>query len=166
MMPPVPPPDTDWPADPQAALMAEGDRLARHLTQTLGATLPDQSRLTLLGRSLALNLVNAFVPTLEHVSRRAEQPLHATLSVDDRGRPLLITATPDGESGPALSADDLLRDLLFVRGHLHPTVREHLQGGLRGSEHQATRALVACLNSRPVLDAMTCTVQTLMTTRS
>ncbi|MCD0171248.1 hypothetical protein IHN59_16600, partial [Deinococcus sp. 23YEL01] len=57
---PDPPPDTDWPADPQAALMAEGDRLARHLTQTLGATLPDQPRLTLLGRSLALNLVNAF----------------------------------------------------------------------------------------------------------
>lgn len=156
------PPETGPATDPQAALMAEGDRLARHLTQTLEATLPDQPRLTLLGRSLALNLVNAFVPALEHISRRAGRPLHATLTVDDRARPLLITTTPDGESGPALSADDLLRDLLFVRGHLHPVVREHLQGGLRGSEHQATRALVSCLNSRPVLDAMTRAVQTLL----
>ncbi|GAA0499126.1 hypothetical protein [Deinococcus depolymerans] len=156
------PTDSSPAPDPQAALMAEGDRLARHLAQTLGATLPDQPRLTLLGRSLALNLVNAFVPTLEHVTRRAGSPLHAALTVDDRGRPLLQTATPDGEAGPALSADDLLRDLLFVRGHLHPTVRDHLQAGLGGSEHQATRALVACLNSRPVLDAMTRAVQALM----
>lgn len=46
----------------QAALLAEGDRLARHLGQTLHAGLSDQTRLILLGRSLATNLVNAFLP--------------------------------------------------------------------------------------------------------
>lgn len=46
--------------DPHAALMTEGDRLARHLTQTLHVTAHDPARLTLLGRSLALNLTRAF----------------------------------------------------------------------------------------------------------
>ncbi|GGR49166.1 hypothetical protein GCM10008959_07950 [Deinococcus seoulensis] len=150
------------PTDPHAALMDEGDRLARHLTQTLHATLRDQPRLTFLGRSLALNLVNAFMPTLEHVTRRAGHPLRAALTLDDRARPLIHTATPDGEPGPSVSVDDLLRDLLFLRGGLHPAVQEHLRGALSGSEHHATRALVDCLRSRPVLDAMQRQIQTLM----
>lgn len=134
--------------------MDEGDRLARHLAQTLDATLHDQPRLVFLGRSLALNLVRAFVPTVEHITRRAGKPLHAVLELDERGRAVVQTVTVDGESRGILPVDDLLRDLLFVRGTLNPVVRTHLQDAVHGDEHRATRALVACLNSRPVLDAM------------
>jgi hypothetical protein len=134
--------------------MDEGDRLARHLAQTLDATLHDQPRLVFLGRSLALNLVRAFLPTVEHVTGRAGKPLHALLELDERGRVVVQTVTGDGELNAVLPVDDLLRDLLFIRGLLHPVVRAHLQEAVRGDEHHATRALVACLKSRPVLDAM------------
>lgn len=134
--------------------MDEGDRLARYLAQTLDATLHDQPRLVFLGRSLALNLVRAFVPTVEHVSGRAGTPLHAVLDLDERGRAVVQTVTADGELNAVLPVDDLLRDLLFVRGALNPVVRDHLQDAVGGDEHRATRALVACLKSRPVLDAM------------
>lgn len=141
--------------DPETqALMDEGDRLARYLAQTLDATLHDQPRLVFLGRSLALNLVRAFVPTVEHVSGRAGTPLHAVLDLDERGRAVVQTVTADGELNAVLPVDDLLRDLLFVRGALNPVVRDHLQAAVGGDEHRATRALVACLKSRPVLDAM------------
>ncbi|WP_415789424.1 hypothetical protein [Deinococcus saxicola] len=141
--------------DPETwALMEEGDRLARHLAQTLDATLHDQPRLIFLGRSLALNLVRAFLPTVEHVTGRAGAPLHAVLGLDERGRAVVQTVTADGELNAALTVDDLLRDLLFVRGMLNPVVKTHLQGAVHGDEHHATRALVACLKSRPVLDAM------------
>lgn len=143
------------PLDPETqALMDEGDRLARHLAQTLDAMLHDQPRLIFLGRSLALNLVRAFLPTVEHVSGRAGAPLHAVLDLDERGRAVVQTVTADGELKAVLPVDDLLRDLLFVRGVLNPVVRGHLQDGVLGDEHHATRALVACLKSRPVLDAM------------
>nr|WP_184128970.1 hypothetical protein [Deinococcus humi] len=134
--------------------MDEGDRLARHLAQTLDATLHDQPRLIFLGRSLALNLVRAFLPTVEHVTGRAGKPLHALLELDERGRVVVQTVTGDGELNAVLPVDDLLRDLLFVSGLLNPVVRSHLQEAVRGDEHHATRALVACLKSRPVLDAM------------
>ena len=141
--------------DPETqALMDEGDRLARHLAQTLDATLHDQPRLIFLGRSLALNLVRAFLPTVEHVTGRAGKPLHALLELDERGRAVVQTVTGDGELHAVLPVDDLLRDLLFARGLLNPVVRAHLQEAVRGDEHHATRALVACLKSRPVLDAM------------
>lgn len=142
--------------------MDEGDRLARHLAQTLDAGLHEQPRLIFLGRSLALNLVRAFLPTVEHVSRRAGTPLHAVLMSDGRGRAAVQTVTPDGELGRALPVDDLLRDLLYRRGALHPVVRGHLQGAVGGDEHHATRSLVACLKSRPVLDALGRQVQGLM----
>ncbi|GGL99780.1 hypothetical protein [Deinococcus aerophilus] len=141
--------------DPEtAALLLEGDRLARHLAQTLGGTLHDQNRLVLLGRSLALNLVRAFGPTVEHVTRRAGTPLHAVLTLDERDRAVIQSVSADGEVLGRLPVDDLLGELLFVRGQLHPDVRTHLQDGLTGDEHHATRALVACLKSRPVLSAM------------
>ncbi len=134
--------------------MDEGDRLARHLAQTLDAGLHDQPRLIFLGRSLALNLVRAFLPTVEHVTGRAGTPLHAVLDLDERGRAVVETVTAHGERLGTLPVDDLLRDLLFVRGGLNPVVRTHLQDAVGGDEHHATRALVACLKSRPVLDAM------------
>ncbi|UBV43411.1 hypothetical protein LAJ19_04135 [Deinococcus taeanensis] len=140
--------------DTHIALMAEGDGLARHLTQTLHVTTHDPARLTLLGRSLALNLVQAYQGAVEHVTRRAGHPIHAGLSTDPRGRAQLVFTGPPGFTQPPQPAEDLLRDLLFIRGRLHPAVQGHLQGALSGSEHHATRALVACLRSPPVMQAL------------
>lgn len=108
----------------------------------------------LLGRSLVVNLIPAVQETLEVISRRAGRPLHAPLVVDDRGRPVLQIVTADGVVGRVLPADDVVRDLLYVRGRLEPTVHAHLQDGLTGDEHHATRCLVACLRSRAVLSAL------------
>lgn len=138
----------------QENLMLEGDRLARQLAQSIHGTLHDQNRMVFLGRSLALNLVNAFIPTVEHVSRHAGTPLHASLTTDERQRPILQIVNSDGEILPPLPVDDLLQHLLYSRGRLHPTVYGHLADGVRGDEHHATRALVQCLRSKPVLDAM------------
>lgn len=147
---------------PQAALLDEGDRLARQLAQTLPGTLHDQTRLTFLGRSLALNLVNAFLPTLETISRRAGRPLHAQLALDHRQRPTVHAITADGEPLPALPADDLMHALLYQRGRLHPTITSELLDALTGDEHHATRALVRCLRSKPVLDGMQRQITTLL----
>ncbi|MVN88404.1 hypothetical protein GO986_16795 [Deinococcus sp. HMF7620] len=153
-----------FPDEIQAALLAEGDTLARHLTQTLHVTVDDPARLTLLGRSLATNLVGALLPTAEHVSRRAGLPVLTSLTLDPWGRLQVQTCTPDGELRARLGVDDLLLNLLFTRTHrLHPQVQEALQGALGGSEHQATRALVACLRSPPVLRGMETCVRLLMT---
>ncbi|GGK93891.1 hypothetical protein [Deinococcus radiotolerans] len=140
--------------DPHAALMTEGDRLARQLTHTLRVTTHDPERLTLLGRSLALNLVKAFQQTLEHVTRHAGHPVHATLTCDAHGHATLrLTRSGDG-AVTHLPAADLLRDLLWPRGHLHPAIQDHLQGALGGSEHHATRALVNALRHPSVLKGM------------
>ncbi len=139
--------------DPHAALMTEGDRLARQLTQTLHVTTHDPARLTLLGRSLALNLVNAFGQTLEHVTRHAGHPVHAELTQDAHGHATLHL-TRAGQPLGDLPAADLLRDLLWPHGTLHPAIREHLQNALSGSEHHATRALVAALRHPSVLKGM------------
>lgn len=139
--------------DPHTALMAEGDRLARQLTQTLRVTTHDPARLTLLGRSLALNLVQAFGQTLEHVTRHAGHPVHAQLICDAHGHATLHL-TRAGQPLRDLPAADLLRDLLWPRGHLHPAIHAHLQDGLSGSEHHATRALVAALRHPSVLTGM------------
>lgn len=140
--------------DPQALLRAEGERLARRLTQTLGGGAEDVARAHLLGLSLAVNLVNAFLPTVEQVSRHAGRPLHAHLIPDDRGRAVVETVTPDGEPHARLPVDDLIGSALFAGGRLHPTVRAHLSEAMRGSEHHATRSLAACLKSAPVLGAL------------
>ncbi|WP_412028802.1 hypothetical protein [Deinococcus yunweiensis] len=135
-------------------MLDEGDRLSRELAQTLHVTLEGQERVVLLGRSLSVNLIPAVQETLEVISRRAGRPLHALLIVDDRGRPVLQIVNADGVIERVLPADDVFRDLLTVRGRLEPTVRTHLQDGLSGDEHHATRCLVACLRSRAVLTAM------------
>ncbi|WP_245872820.1 hypothetical protein [Deinococcus planocerae] len=140
--------------DPQALLRAEGERLARRLTQTLGGGAEDVARAHLLGLSLAVNLVNAFLPTVEQVSRHAGRPLHAHLTTDGRGRAVVETVTADGERHARLPVDDLLESALYVRGRLHPTVLAHLSEAMRGSEGHATRALAACLRSAPVLGAL------------
>ncbi|WP_216317731.1 hypothetical protein [Deinococcus aestuarii] len=140
--------------DPQALLRAEGERLARRLTQTLGGGAADVDRAHLLGLSLAVNLVNAFLPTVEQVSRHAGRPLHAHLVGDERGRAVVETVTQGGERHARLPVDDLLGSALFVGGRLHPTVQAHLTDAMRGSEHHATRALAACLKSAPVLGAL------------
>ena len=141
------------PDDARALLIEEGDLLARRLAQQLHAPLERQERITLYGRSLALNLVQAMLPTVEQITWRMEKPLSAHLSTDLRGRAVVQTVTFDGEPHRNLPADDLIEEALFVRGRLHPKIQEELLGALHGSEHAATRALVACLKSKPVLDA-------------
>ncbi|ACO45731.1 hypothetical protein DEDE109153_03770 [Deinococcus deserti] len=140
--------------DTETALQAEGARLARRLAQILHASLDEQVRIQLIGHSLASNLIGAFVPTVEHVSRRAGRPLHTQLEVDAFGQIALHVVAADGATRTRLGGADLLDRLLFTSGRLHPVVAEHLQRALGGSEHQATRALVDCLRSKPVLNAM------------
>ncbi|GAA4005804.1 hypothetical protein GCM10022631_16400 [Deinococcus rubellus] len=141
------------PDEARALLIDEGDRLARRLAQQLHAPLERQDRLTLYGRSLALNLVQALLPTVEQITWRMDRPLSAHVTSDLRGRAVVQTVTFDGELHSNLPADDLIETALFGRGQLHPKIREELLGALHGSEHAATRALVACLKSKPVLDA-------------
>lgn len=145
------PPD---PGDAQALLYAEGERLARRLSQTLGGGEADVARAHLIGLSLAVNLVNALVPTVEQVTRHAGRPLHAQVVADARGRAVVETVTPDGERHARLPVDDLLEAALYRGGRLHPTVAAHLEEAMGGSEHHATRALAACLKSAPVLDTL------------
>lgn len=140
--------------DTATALEAEGARLARRLAQVLHASLDDQARIQLIGHSLASNLIGAFVPTVEHVSRRAGRPLHTQVEVDAFGQIAIHVVAADGTPRALVGGADLLDRLLFTAGHLHPIVREHLQRAVGGSEHQATRALVDCLRSRPVLSSM------------
>lgn len=134
-------------------LLSEGDWLARRLAQQLAAPLERQERLVLYGRSLAANLLQALPPAAEQLSRRAGKPLHLDIVADERGRAALQAVNADGEPLSLLSADDLLEEALFVRGKLHPAIAAELLEALHGSEHAATRSLVACLKSKPVLQA-------------
>ncbi len=134
-------------------LIAEGDLLARRLAQQLSAPLERQERLQFYGRSLALNMLQALPPTAEQITRRAGRPLQVALKADERGRAELWAVTVDGEPVQVLAAQDLLEEALFVRGQLHPVIATELLSALHGSEHAATRALVRCLKSRPVLQA-------------
>lgn len=135
-------------------LLAEGDRLARQFGQVLPVRLQDQERVTLLGRSLAVNLVNALLPTIEQVSRRQEKPLYALLDTDQGGNALIEVVNADGELTRRIPVRDVLERLLFVRGRLHPGVQASLTEALQGDEHHATRELVSLLRSKPVLDAL------------
>lgn len=135
-------------------LLAEGDRLARRLMQVLPATLDDQNRVILLGRSLAVNLVQALLPTIEQISRRQDTPLHPLLESDADGNAFIEVVNFRGEVVRQLPVRDLLEGLLFVRGRLHPVVSPRLEEGLRGDEHHATRELVAVLRCRPVLEGL------------
>ncbi|MFC4427498.1 hypothetical protein [Deinococcus navajonensis] len=138
----------------EAALLAEGDRLARFLGQRLRVTVHDQDRLQLIGRSLAHNLCRSFVATVEQVSRHAGRPLQAELDLDAYGRATVLIVNAQGESRARLPCADLLDELLLPAGRLPAVVEALLQRALGGSEHQATRALVETLRSKPVLDAL------------
>ncbi|ADV68184.1 hypothetical protein [Deinococcus maricopensis] len=135
-------------------LLHEGDRLARHLAQILHAGADEQARVDLIGRSLTVNLVAALLPTIEQISRHAGQPLHAQVIPDERDRALVQVINAHGEEHARLPVDDVLRDALTTAGHLHPTIRAHLEDALRGSEHHLERALVAALRSAPVMNAL------------
>ncbi len=147
---------------PLTLLNDEGDRLARHLTQTLHVTEPQLTRATLIGRTLAFNLLQAFPPPHAQITRPAGPPHQAQQITDDPGPAQRHTPTPGGADRSRLPADDLLHTLLFTHGRLHPTVHAHLQDALSGDEHHATRALVAALRSKPVMDAMNRELQKLM----
>ena len=135
-------------------LLAEGDALSRRLMQLLPVTLDDQNRVTLLGRSLAVNLVNALLPTIEQVSRRQDTPLHTVLEADREGNAVIEIVNFDGELLYRLPVRDYLEGLLFQRGKLHPKVMESLTDALQGDEHRTTRELVSLLRSRPVLQSL------------
>lgn len=142
-----------FPEGDQALLMAEGDRLAAYLAQRFPATVEQQARLLFIGRTLAVNLARVFMATVEDVTRKVGRPLSATLLPDARGRPVIVVVTPDGEVRERIPVDDLLDKAFFLRGRLRPQVEEHiLEAGLARNEHLATRALVACLRAKPVLD--------------
>lgn len=174
-------------------LLEEGDRLTRRLAQLLDAPLSAQPRVQFLGRSLAYNLLRAYPETAERISRQLNRPHRAELTADDRGR-LVIRLWASGSAGTPpdplaglfdlkdqdttdapgpvrpladleLAGDDLLEAALFTRGHLHPDIRTLLAEALTGSEHAATRQLVACLKSRPVLSALERTLKLLLPRR-
>lgn len=141
------------PEGDQALLMAEGDRLAASLAQRFPATVEQQDRLLFIGRTLAVNLVRVFMGTVEDVTRKVGKPLATVIVPDERARPVLVVVTPDGEVRERIPVDDLLERAFFVRGRLHPQVEVHLLDAvLARNEHLATRALVACLRAKAVLD--------------
>lgn len=139
---------------PSELLLAEGDRLARQLMQVLPATLEQQERVVLLGRSLAVNLINALLPTIEQISRRQDTPLYPLLELDSAGQSVIEVVRSDGEVVRRLPVRDVLETLLFQKGRLHPLVYAGLTDALSGSEHHATRQLVSILRGRPVLGAL------------
>ena len=142
------------PEQAEALLMAEGDRLAARLIQQFPLGLTDLERAHLVGRSVVLNLVEAFLPTAETITRRLGQPLRLFLAADGRGRAELLAVNADGEALDGLSVDDLLERALFRRGRLHPQAEGELQAALTAqNEHGATVALGRLLRSPAVLDA-------------
>jgi hypothetical protein len=145
-------PGPEQPSDEQTLLMHEGDRLAAELTRQLGPG-PDELRLQFIGRTLAVNLVRVFVQTVEDVTRKVGRPHRGLIVSDDIGRPEIVVVDAAGEVRDRIAVDDLLNSALFLGARLHPTVAGHLRTSATASnEHLATRALVACLKSRPVLE--------------
>lgn len=138
--------------DEQALLIDEGDRLADELTRQLGSG-PDSSRVQFIGRTLVVNLVRVFVQTVEDVTRKVGRPHQGLIVQDDIGRPEIVVVDAGGEVCDRIPVDQLLNSALFLGTRLHPTVAGHLRTSAEASnEHLATRALVACLKSRPVLE--------------
>jgi hypothetical protein len=147
----------------QALLMQEGDRLAADLARRLAAATPEgaseerqsegRDRLQFMGRTLAVNLVRVFMQTVEEVSRKAGKPLQTALVTDQLERPVIVVVNGDGEVRERIAVDDLLGRALYSRGELRSVVATHLWACVGASnENLATRALVACLKSRPVMD--------------
>ncbi|WP_407540880.1 hypothetical protein Q0M94_05700 [Deinococcus radiomollis] len=137
----------------QTLLMEEGDRLADDLARRLNTAPEQEERLMFIGRTLAVNLVRVFIQTVEDVTRKVGQPLRAMVTRDELERPELLVVTGDGEVRERIAVDGLLKSAFYLNGRLHPAVETHLRTAAEaGNENLATRALVACLKSRPVLE--------------
>ena len=137
----------------QTLLMEEGDRLADDLVRRLHTAPEQKERLMFIGRTLAVNLVRVFVQTVEDVTRKVGQPLRALVTRGELERPELLVVTADGEVRERIAVDELLNSAFYLNGRLHPAVETHLRAAAEaGNENLATRALVACLKSRPVLE--------------
>lgn len=133
--------------------MEEGDRLADDLARRLNTGPEQEERLMFIGRTLAVNLVRVFMQTVEDVTRKVGQPLRALVTRDELERPELLVVTADGEVRERIAVDGLLKSAFYLNGQLHPAVEAHLRTAAEaGNENLATRALVACLKSRPVLE--------------
>ncbi|MFC4452184.1 hypothetical protein [Deinococcus sonorensis] len=142
------------PDEAQALLLAEGDRLASRLIQHFPVGLHNLERAHLVGRTVAVTLVEAFLPTAETITRRLAQPLSLYVSADTRGRPELLAVNRDGEALEHLPVDELLERALYVRGRLHPQVRAELVAALQAeNERGASLALVRLFRLPQVLDA-------------
>ncbi|MGY2895556.1 hypothetical protein [Deinococcus sp. UYEF24] len=140
-------------ADEQTLLMEEGDRLADDLARRLNTAPEQEERLMFIGRTLAVNLVRVFMQTVEDVTRKVGQPLRALVTRGELERPELLVMTADGELRERVAVDELLNSAFYLSGRLHPAVEPHLRAAAEaGNENLATRALVACLKSRPVLE--------------
>ncbi|WP_424949851.1 hypothetical protein [Deinococcus sp.] len=147
------PSDDFAPSDDQALLIAEGDRLATDLETRLRTTAQQQGRLQFMGRTLAVNLARVFIQTVEDVTRKVGKPLRAWVVADALERPEIVVVGADGEVREHVPVDELLNRALYLGSRLHPTVETHLRAAAEaGNEHLATRALVACLKAKPVLE--------------
>lgn len=142
------------PEEGQALLLSEGDRLAARLVQHFPLGTGDLTRAYVVGRSVAVNLVQAFFPTAEAVTRRLARPLTLYLSADERGRAVILAVDQDGESQERLDVDELLEQALYRHGRLIPQARTELQEAMQApSERAMTLALIRLFRLRCVLDA-------------
>jgi hypothetical protein len=142
------------PEDGQALLLAEGDRLATKLIQHFPVSTGDLTRAYVVGRSIAVNLVQAFFPTAELVTRQLARPLTLYLSADERGRAEVLAVNSDGEAEERLPVDELLEQALYQNGRLIPQARTELAEAMQAaSERAMTLALIRLLRLKCVLDA-------------
>jgi len=138
----------------QALLLAEGDWLAKRLVQHVAVRQGDLERSYVVGRSVAVNLVQAFLPTAETVTRRLARPLTLYLSTDERGRAEILAVDADGMPEERLPVDELIEAALYRQGRLIPQARAELEEAmLAPSERAMTLALIRLFRLRCVLDA-------------
>ena len=142
------------PEEGRALLLAEGDRLAARLVQHFPVGTGDLERAYVVGRSVAVNLVEAFFPTAEAVTRRLARPLTLYLSADERGRAEILAVDTDGVPEDRLPVDELIESALYRQGRLIPQARAELQEAMSpGRERAMTLALIRLFRLKCVLDA-------------
>ncbi len=142
------------PEEGQALLLAEGDRLAARLVQHFPVGTGDLTRAYVVGRSISTNLVQAFFPTAEAITRQLARPLTLYLSADERGRAEILPVNADGEAEERLPVDELLEQALYRGGRLIPQARTELAEAMQApSERAMTLALIRLFKLRCVLDA-------------
>ena len=142
------------PEEGQALLLAEGDRLAARLVQHFPVRNGDLERAYVVGRSISTNLVQAFFPTAEAVTRQLARPLTLYLSADERGRAEILAVDADGVPEERLPVDELLESALYRQGRLIPQARTELAEAMQAtSERAMTLALIRLFKLKCVLDA-------------